>query len=185
MPRPDPGRSPGRPPPRAASPAVGIAVLLAVTTLLAATVAAGVGVHAVRDPAPQVRVTGTVSAGDGWPDGQVIELTHEAGRHLAVSDIELVVTLSRADRPARLSGFPTRRLTDEHVAGPAVFDEGYAGIDGTIDAAHTDGRWESGEVVAVRVARHHYDVRPDETVRVAVVHDPTDAVVARLSLVAA
>jgi len=166
------------------SPAVGVAVLLAVTTLLAAAVAAGVGVHAVRDPAPQVRVTGAVSADDAWPDGQVIELTHEAGQRLDVSDLALVVTLSRADGPARLSGFPTRRLTGEHVAGPAVFDGGYAGIDGAIDAAHTDGQWASGETGDVRIARGDYDVRPEETVRVAVVHLPTNAVVARLSLVA-
>jgi FlaG/FlaF family flagellin (archaellin) len=114
----------------------------------------------------------TVDATNGYPDGQQIRLTHEGGDPLAVRDLALVVTVEGGVHP-RLTGFPTRRLTADNVAGEHVFDRSYAGVDGAIDAAHTDGRWTAGETAAVRVAQADLDIRLADRVAVRVVHRPT------------
>jgi FlaG/FlaF family flagellin (archaellin) len=57
-------------------------------------------------------------------------------------------------------------------------------VDGELDAAHTDGRWASGERSSVRIAQGDVDVRPGDRARVAVVHTPTDAVLSRAEVVA-
>lgn len=159
---------------------VGVVLLVGLTAVLAAAVGVGVGVATTDGPAPQVRVTGELSAADTYPDGQVLALTHEAGDALDPSAVALSVTIARTGEQARLTGFPTRRLTGGNVHGAGVFDASYAGVDGAVDAAHADGAWTSGERVAVRIARREHDVRPGDRVRVRVIHEPTDAVVADL-----
>jgi FlaG/FlaF family flagellin (archaellin) len=169
---------------RAVSPAVGVAVLIG----LAAVLAAGVGVAAVglvpSDPVPQVGVSVTADATDGWPDGQRLVVTHEGGASVPVSELAVAVALPESDRRARLSGFPTRRLTGENVRGDDVFDAGYAGVDGAVDAAHTDGQWDAGERLAFRIAQHEYDLRQGERVRIRIVHEPTDRTLAISGVIA-
>ncbi len=160
-------------------------VLVGVTALLASVSLAVVGLdHARPEAAPQVHLSAELSATDGWPDGQRLRIVHEAGETLAVEDLALVVELARTGERARLRGFPTRRLTDEHVDGAALFDRTYAGVDGELDAAHGDGRWESGEAASVRIAQHEHDVRPGDGAEVRVVHRPSGATLARVEVVA-
>lgn len=170
---------------RATSTAVGVALLVGVTVLLAATVGVAVGMHGATGATPQAHVTGTLSAADGYPDGQVLALTHEAGDALDPTAVALSITFARTGEHARLVGFPTRRLTAGNVRGPAVFDASYAGVDGAVDAANTDGAWTSGETVEVRIASGKYDVQPGERLQVRVVHEPTNGVVAELRVIAA
>ncbi|WP_436930081.1 type IV pilin [Halosimplex halobium] len=179
----DPTASPHRPPPgsdRAATPVVGVVLLVGLAVLLAAVAAAAVGFEGARPgTAPQARVDAELSATDGWPDGQRLRLVHEAGDTLAVADLALVVGFERTGDRARLSGFPTRRLTDEHVRGADLFDRTYAGVDGALDAAHTDGRWAAGETASVRIAQHELDVRPGDRAVVRLIHRPTGAQLVR------
>jgi len=163
---------------RATTPAVGVVVMLAVTALLASTVTLALGIGGVTtEPAPAVGASASLTAADGWPDGQVVTLTHEAGEAVPVAEIALVLSLERRAEPVRLTGFPTRRLTAEHVDGPAVVDRSYAGVDGAVDAAHTDGRWESAEQLGIRIASTDYDIHVGETVGIRVVHQPSKAVI--------
>jgi FlaG/FlaF family flagellin (archaellin) len=147
---------------------------VAVTAVLGATVAGLVAAHGVGAAPPQAHLSVTVDATDGYPDGQQIRLTHEGGDPLAVRDLALVVTVEGGVH-ARLTGFPTRRLTADNVAGDHVFDRSYAGVDGAVDAAHTDGRWTAGERATVRVAQTDLDVQSGDSVTVRVVHRPTGA----------
>lgn len=165
---------------------MGVVVLVGVTVTLAAIVGAFAALgRANTDTAPRTAFTATVDPTDGYPDGQRLTVTHAAGDPLAVADLVLVVTVERVDARVRLSGFPTRRLTGANLDGGDVFDNSYAGVDGALDAAHTDGEWTSGEVAAIRFAQSDLDVRRGDRVRVRVVHRPTNAVLARLTAVAA
>jgi flagellin-like protein len=164
---------------RAASPVVGVVVLVGVTVLLASTVVAAVGLDRARPgPAPQVSLDAKLSATDGWPDGQRLRLVHEGGDALTVADLAVVVAFERTGDRARLSGFPTGRLTDEHRRGADLFDRTYAGVDGALDATQTDGRWTAGETASLRIAQGELDVRPGDRATVTVVHEEADAVLA-------
>ncbi|WP_436911160.1 type IV pilin [Halosimplex marinum] len=164
---------------RAASPVVGVVVLVGVTVLLASTVVAAVGLDRARpQPAPQVSLDAELSATDGWPDGQRLRIVHEGGDTLSVADLAVVVAFERTGDRARLSGFPTGRLTDEHRRGADLFDRTYAGVDGALDATQTDGRWTAGETATVRIAQGELDVRPGDRATVRVVHREAGAVLA-------
>ncbi|WP_415379531.1 type IV pilin [Halosimplex sp. TS25] len=170
---------------RATSPVVGVVVLVGITALLASLSLAAVGLdHARPAAAPQAHLSAELSATDGWPDGQRLRLVHEAGETLAVEDLTLVVELVRTGERARLTDFPTRRLTDEHVEGAALFDRTYAGVDGELDAAHGDGRWESGETASLRIAQHEFDVRPGDSAVIRVVHRPSGATITNVEVAA-
>jgi len=170
---------------RATSSVVGVVLLVGLTVTLAAAGGAFLAFgSALGDPPPRVAFEASLDATDGWPDGQRLRLVHESGEPLPVEAVALVVELHRTGARARLSGFPTRRLTGENVRGSEVFDNGYAGIDGALDAAHTDGEWTSGEPTSVRIAQGDLDVRPGDTGRVTVVHTPTNAILARIEVTA-
>lgn len=170
---------------RATSPVVGVVLLVGVTVVLAGVSGAVVAFGASTvDPAPRVHLDATLDATDGWPEGQQLRLVHEAGDPLRVEELVLVVEIPRVGTHSRLSGFPTRRLTDDGVRGDDVFDGGYAGVDGALDAAHTDGLWQSGEAASVRIAQHSVDVRPGDTAHAEIVHEPTGAVLTRLDVTA-
>lgn len=169
---------------RGVSPVVGVVLLVGLTAVLAA----GVGVAAVgfapAEPAPQVAVSASVDATDGWPDGQRLVLIHEGGAAVPVESLAFVVEIPRVDARARLVGFPTRMLSAEHVRGDDVFDNGYAGVDGAADAATTDGQWAAGERVAFRIAQGEVDLRSGDRVRVQIISEPANAVLAREAVVA-
>ncbi|MFC7196975.1 type IV pilin [Halosimplex aquaticum] len=170
---------------RATSPVVGVVVLVGITALLASVSLAVVGLnHARPAAAPQVHLSAELSATDGWPSGQRLRVVHEAGETLVVSDPAVVVELERSGERARLRGFPTRRLTDEHRRGADLFDRTYAGVDGELDAAHGDGRWESGEAASLRIAQHEFDVRSGDDATVRIVHWPSGATVATVEVAA-
>lgn len=152
---------------------VGLAGVLAAVT--GAAIALGVD---TGGPAPQAAFDASLDAADGWPDGQRLRIRHVAGDALPVAEVSLVVTFPRTGDRARLTGFPVRQLTGEVVRGDDVFDATYAGVDGPLDAAHTDGRWESGETVELRVAQHRLDLRTGDPARVRVVHDPSGVTLA-------
>ncbi|QLH76505.1 type IV pilin [Halosimplex rubrum] len=170
---------PTRPSPhsdRAATPVVGVVLLVGLTVLLASVAAATVGFESARpEPAPQARLDAELSATDGWPDGQRLRLVHEGGDTLAVAELAVVVAFERTGDRARLSGFPTRRLTDDHRRGADLFDRTFAGVDGALDSTHADGRWTAGETASIRVAQNELDVRPGDRAAVRVVHRPTGA----------
>ena len=167
------------------SPVVGVVLLVALTALLSSVALAAVGLDRARtQAAPQAHLNAELSATDGWPDGQRLRLVHEAGDALAVADLAVVVEFDAANGHTRVREFPTRRLTGDHVRGSALFDRTYAGVDGELDAAHADGRWESGETASLRVAQRAYDVRPGDRAVVRVVHRPTGAALAELEVVA-
>ena len=170
---------------RASSPVVGVVVLVGLTVTLAAAGGALLAFgSSLEEPPPRATFEARLDATDGWPDGQRLRVVHVGGDPVPVDELALVVTLERVDAHARLTGFPTRRLTDANVRGSTVFDNGYAGVDGALDAAHTDGRWASGESTSVRIAQGDVDVRPGDHARVAVVHTPTNAVLSRVDVVA-
>jgi FlaG/FlaF family flagellin (archaellin) len=167
------------------SPVVGVVLLVALTALLSSVALAAVGLDRARlQSTPQAHLSAELSADDGWPEGQRLRLVHEAGDTLAVADLTVVVEFDAADGHARVREFPTRRLTDDHVRGSALFDRTYAGVDGELDAAYTDGQWKSGETASLRVAQRAYDVRPGDRAVVRVVHRPTGAGVAEIEVVA-
>jgi FlaG/FlaF family flagellin (archaellin) len=160
-------------------------LLVGLTVTLAAAGGAALAFgSALDDPPPRVAFEASLDATDGWPEGQRLRIVHESGDPVAVESVALVVELDRVGARARLSGFPTRRLTGGNVRGSRVFDNGYAGVDGALDAAHTDGVWSSGEQTSVRIAQGELDVRPGDHARVTVVHTPTNAVLARIEVTA-
>ena len=168
---------------RATSPVVGIVVLIGITALLASATLALVGVdHARPQSTPQAHLSGDLSSTDGWPDGQRLRLVHEAGETLAVTDLALVIEIDRAEAHARLQGFPTRRLTDEHVRGQQLFDTTYAGVDGELDTVYTDGRWEAGERASLRIAQGEFDILSGDQATVTVVHRPSGGQIATLEV---
>lgn len=169
--------------PRATSPVVGVVLLVGLTVALAAAGGALLAFgSALEEPPPRATFEADLDATDGWPDGQRLRVVHGRGDPVPVDELVLVVDVERTDAHARLSGFPTRRLTNANVRGRNVFDGGYAGVDGALDAAHTDGRWASGEATSVRIAQGELDVRVGDRVRVGVVHAPTNAVLARIEV---
>jgi len=170
---------------RATSPVVGVVVLVGLTVALAAAGGAVLAFGStLEEPPPRATFEARLDATDGWPDGQRLRVVHAGGESVPVDEIALVVDLERVDAHARLSEFPTRRLTDANVRGRDVFDNGYAGVDGALDAAHTDGLWASGERTSIRVAQGEADVQRGDRARVTVVHTPTNAVLSRTDLVA-
>ena len=185
-PAPTPTTAPAtRDPDRAVSPVVGVVLLVALTALLSSVALATVGFDRARlQSTPQAHLSAELSADDGWPEGQRLRLVHEAGDTLAVADLAVVVEFEAVGACATLGEFPTRRLTGDHVRGSALFDRTYAGVDGELDAAYTDGQWKSGETASLRVAQRAYDVRPGDRAVVRVVHRPTGAALAELEVVA-
>jgi FlaG/FlaF family flagellin (archaellin) len=167
------------------SPVVGVVLLVALTALLSSVALAAVGLDRARtQAAPQAHLSAELSADDGWPEGQRLRLVHEAGDTLAVADLAVVVEFEAVGACTTLGEFPTRRLTGDHVRGSALFDRTHAGVDGELDAAHTDGQWKSGETASLRVAQRAYDVRPGDRAVVRVVHRHTGAGVAEIEVVA-
>jgi len=167
------------------SPVVGVVLLVALTALLSSVALAAVGLDRARtQAAPQAHLNAELSATNGWPDGQRLRLVHEAGDALAVADLALVVEFDAVGARATLGEFPTRRLIADCVEGTNVFDRTYAGVDGELDAAYTDGQWKSGETASLRVAQRASDVRPGDRAVVRVVHRPTGAALAELEVVA-
>jgi FlaG/FlaF family flagellin (archaellin) len=81
-------------------------------------------------------------------------------------------------------GLPARRLTGEHVRGRDVFDGTYAGIEGALDAVHTDGEWRSGERASIRIAQEDLNLQPGDRLGVRVVHRPTGTTVDGTTVVA-
>jgi FlaG/FlaF family flagellin (archaellin) len=170
---------------RATSSVVGVVLLVGLTVTLAAAGGAALTFgSALGEPPPRAAFEATLDATDGWPEGQLLRLVHDSGEPVPVEAVALVVELDRTGARARLSGFPTRRLTDENVRGSRIFDNGYAGVDGALDAAHTDGVWSSGESTSVRIAQGDLDVRPGDRARVTVVHTPTNAILGRIEVTA-
>ena len=180
-----PAKPAGRTDDRAVSPVVGVVLLVGVTVALAAAAGAALAFgSALSEAPPRVAFDASLDATDGWPDGQRLRVVHESGDSLRAGEVALVVELDRVDAHARLTGFPTRRLTGDHVRGRDLFDGTYAGIDGALDAAHTDGTWDSGEAASVRVAQSEVDVRPGDGARITVVHRPTNTVLGRVDVTA-
>jgi FlaG/FlaF family flagellin (archaellin) len=170
---------------RATSSVVGVVLLVGLTVTLAAAGGAVLAFgSALGEPPPRAAFGAGLDATDGWPEGQRLRIVHESGEPVPVDEVALVVELDRTGARARLSGFPTRRLTGENVRGSEVFDNGYAGVDGALDAAHTNGEWASGESTSVRIAQGDLDVRPGDHGRVTVVHTPTNAVLGRIEVTA-
>jgi FlaG/FlaF family flagellin (archaellin) len=170
---------------RAASSVVGVVLLVGLTVTLAAAGGAVLAFgSALDEPPPRAAFEASLDATDGWPDGQLLRLVHESGEPVPVEAVALVVELDRTGARARLSGFPTRRLTGENVRGSDVFDSGYAGVDGALDAAHTDGEWTSGESASVRIAQGDLDVRPGDQARITVVYTRTNAILGRIEVTA-
>lgn len=170
---------------RATSPVVGVVLLVGLAVMLATAGGVLLAVGSPLDePPPRATFEATLDASDGWPDGQRLRVVHTAGEPVPVDELALVVHLDRVPARARLSGFPTRRLTGENVRGEDFFDSGYAGIDGALDAAHTDGRWASGESTSVRIAQGAVDVREGDRAEVWVVHRSSGSRLARLDVVA-
>lgn len=170
---------------RAATPVVGVVLLVGLAVLLASVAVAAVGFDRARpEQTPQVDLDADLSATDGWPDGQRLRLVHEGGDTLTVADLAVVVEFERTGAHARLSGFPTRRLTEDRRRGADLFDRTYAGVDGALDAVHTDGQWTAGETASVRIAQNELDVRPGERATVRVVHEPSGMPILRATAVA-
>ncbi|WP_123535217.1 type IV pilin [Halosimplex salinum] len=168
---------------RATSPVVGCVVLVGLTVLLASVAVAAVGIDGARpESTPQAHLSAELSATDGWPDGQRLRLVHEAGDTLAVADLAVVVEVERTGEATRAREFPTRRLTDDHVRGADLFDRTYAGVDGELDAAHTDGRWESGEAASVRIAQRAVDLRSGDRATVRVIHRSSNGQIAQIEV---
>jgi len=168
---------------RASSPVVGVVLLVGLTVALVAVVGASTVAFAPPATPPQVTVeTVPPNASDAWPEGQRLRLVHGGGDSISVDRLTLVVETD--GRTGRLSGFPTRRLTAEHVDGADLFDQGYAGVDGALDAAHTDGSWDAGEAIAVRLAVADADLAAGDRVTVRVVDDRTAATVVSVTLTA-
>ena len=170
---------------RATSPVVGVVLLVGLTVTLAAAGGALVAFgSSLEEPPPRATFEATLDATDGWPDGQRLRVVHAGGEPIPVDELALVLILDRPDTHTRLTDFPTRRLTGENLRGRDVVDNGYAGVDGALDAAHTDGRWASGESTSVRIAQGAVDVRTGDRAEVTVVHTPTNAVLSRIEVVA-
>lgn len=111
---------------------------------------------------------------------QWVRLKHTSGDTVAVSDLELVVTLPDHTKRARLHGLPTERLTQDEYSGNHIFTRGRKGIDGVVAEPNGSGAvFEASDVIAFRIEERRVDLRSGQTIEIVVRHTESDTVLAR------
>ena len=179
--------------PRGVSAVVGTVVLIALVTVLATGVlAAGTAMESLANPPPTVVSDGaSVTAacpGCGSAD-QVIRLRHRSGDDVPMDGVAVEVAVPDSDQTGRLVDLPLSGncLRDSHVEGTDLFDGRCGRVAGSLTAVGetSDGVWQAGETLSVRLKKSAVRLVPGDVVTVTVWHTPTNTVVTseRLSVV--
>ncbi|WP_324662348.1 type IV pilin [Haloarcula sediminis] len=128
-------------------------------------------------------------AGDG--SYSTVELTHEAGDTLNVSELELVVSAQSAcGKSGRLFDLPAPDgdLTpaSAYVRGDDIFDTSDDAVTGPIgeDNVTVDGTWSAGETATFRIDSGACSLSPGNEILVRISHAPTGAVLTQQRLTA-
>ena len=175
---------------RAVSPVIGVVLLVAVTVVLAGTVVAFfLGADSgLRQPAPQVaQASADLDRQGSGVSGGTVTVTHQGGDPVTVADIRVVVDTSDvADcsvDQAVIENLPATRVSK--VLGYA--DENLANDDDSpISNGRSDAQWSAGalhtntgKTFAVgdsfqfRLKSSNCGLLTGETIRVTVVHEPS------------
>lgn len=175
---------------RGVTPVVAVVLLVAVVTVLAAAVAVtALGVtDALGSPPPRAALAGGELAAHGERAGGVVSVAHLGGETLSVGSLALAVDATDAcGKTGRLHSLPLGAGNDidpANVAGADVFDGQSVRRFGERPHVLVRERWAPGQTLAFRIPRVDCPLAPGDRVAVRVVHEPTDAVVARLGFVA-
>lgn len=107
------------------------------------------------------------------PGGQWIRLYHDSGEVVDVGNLTLNVSIRARGKQASLHGLPTDSLRQSDYEGNHLFTIGPDGVADAATANSTDGVWTSGESISVRIEPRRTDLRDGDSVRVAIIHEPT------------
>lgn len=169
---------------RGASTVVATVLLVAVVVVISGTVGVTVLGFSERltDPAPQVgQVSGEFVRQDGF-DGGIVRLEHVAGDSIPVSQLEIAVDAEcdRGRTQSRLVNLPIDGRyvsTTTEIEGADIFDRDTAREGWAESVLVEDTVYASGDAIVFRIAKSKCFVQSGSTVRVRVVHSPTNSVI--------
>lgn len=123
--------------------------------------------------------------------GSTVELTHQEGDNLTVSDLELTVSAEAAcGSSGRLVNLPASdgdpSPASEYVRGDDIFDTSDDSVTGPIgeDNVSVDGIWSPGETATFRLDGGACPLDTTNEIIVRIRHTPTNAVLTQLRLTA-
>ncbi|MFB6223887.1 MAG: type IV pilin [Haloarcula sp.] len=172
---------------RSVSPVTGVALLLSITVILTAIVSASIfGVRTnVNERTPTAaRSTGTFETGPSVGCGEnTVRITHEGGDVVPAEEISVVVRLPAADATARLVDLPV--MGTAFASGNTVDPDNII-YDNCVEGVIATGgkSWAAGRTIAFQLNAGGGTVDPGDSVEVLIVHDPSNGVVADVTLTA-
>ena len=166
---------------RAVTPVVGAGLILGLTVVLAAIVGGTIATvdGRLRAPAPTVaQSTGSFEIGPsvGCNDNAV-KIVHEGGEPVPPDDIAVVVRLPETEATARLVHLPVNgtQLDAHNIVG----DSANVVYDNCVDGAIANGGavWTAGTAIKFELNAGGGTVDRRDRIEVAVVHEPSDAII--------
>lgn len=103
-------------------------------------------------------------------EGQWIDVKHESGTTVAVSNLTVDVSIPDHRKEATVHGLPTDDLRQSDYDGNHLFTLGPGGVAGAARTNDSDGRWSSGEELSLRIEERRVDLQPGESVEITVYH---------------
>ena len=176
---------------RAVSPVIGVVLMIAVTVVLAGTVATFfVGADpGLRQPAPQVaQASADLDRQGEGVSGGTVTITHQGGDPVTVADIRVVVDTSDVagcsvdqatieNLPSTYSEFGQRGYADQNLANgnSSPISQGTADSSWSPGALHaeTGGTFAAGDSFQFRIKKGNCQMKAEDTIRVTVVHEPS------------
>ena len=177
---------------RGASPVVVLILLVAVAVVVLGGLYSLTAIDfgpGGNDSTPVVSAAeGRLQVGDSY---STVELTHQEGDTLTVSDLELTVSAQAAcGKSGRLVNLPAPdgdpSPASEYVRGDNIFDTADDSVTGPIgeDNTSVDGTWSPGETATFRIDSEACTLDPSDEIIVRLRHGPTDAVLTQQRLTA-
>ena len=178
---------------RGVSPVIGVILVVAVVVILVTTVSIFVfgftGV--ITEPAPNVAdTTGEFEPEVGYPDNQLVKITHKGGDSVPVEEIEIIVRASMThtdDREAQLVNLPSDGLWDgsidsDDVEGNEDLIDNFRDVENRIIIVEDSNTWEAGDTIQFRIPTSEADFREGESpeadeLEVIIVHTPSNAII--------
>lgn len=185
---------------RAVSPVLSTVLMVAVVVVLGATISvfAFTFLDSVDDPAPNIAQTSGAFVPQDGDDGGIVQITHEAGDSVRVSDIEIAVRAACAGgtKQGRIVNLPAGSgndidESDGQIEGDNIFDERslttisnkVSGVDDGGALLHNEA-YDAGETILFRIPSGDCTLESGSEVSVRVVHTPSEAVIIEQELTA-
>lgn len=186
---------------RGVSPVVAVILLVAITVVLAGTIFVFVNgaAEGLRQPAPQVAQSNAEFLPQSGFVGGIVRVTHQGGDPVPVADIRILIDTSdvadcKTDRaeilnlPSTRSGLSNLGYGEENLAAgdDSPISEGGSRAEWSAGALHanTGPNFIVGDSFEFRLTSSDCPVAAGETVRVTVVHEPSEQVIFTVSATA-